>query len=76
MTKQVYKDLQELESAYKKLSCSIQQNENRAIIAYNNGFNDALRAAAKIAREAKYPEYLEEDLINFLNDKGVKLWPQ
>ena len=40
---------------------------------YNRGVNDTLSEIAAIARDAKYPEYLEEDLIEFLNDKGVKV---
>ena len=42
-------------------------------VAYNIGYTDALKDVAKIAHDAKYPEYLEEDLINFLIDKGVKV---
>ena len=42
-------------------------------VAYNIGYIDALREVANIVNGAKYPECLEEDVIEFLNDKGVKV---
>lgn len=41
-------------------------------VAYNIGYFDALKEVANIVHESKYPEYLEDDLIKFLNNKGVK----
>lgn len=42
-------------------------------VAYNMGYIDALREVANIVNGAGYPEYLEEDIIEFLNDKGVNV---
>lgn len=42
-------------------------------VAYNIGYIDALREVANIVHNAQYPEYLEEDIVEFLNDKGVKV---
>ena len=41
-------------------------------VAYNMGYHNALREVRDIVRNAKYPEYLEEDLIEYLNEKGFK----
>ena len=42
-------------------------------VAYNIGYIDALREIAHIVNDSKYPEYLEEDIVEFLNNKGVKV---
>lgn len=42
-------------------------------VAYNIGYNDALKEVAKIVHEEKYPEYLQDELIKFLIDKEIKL---
>ena len=46
---------------------------NGYIKGFNDGKSDILKEVADIYKNSKYPEYLEEDLYEYLKKRGIKI---